>query len=237
MSHPSRSENAPQLAVGWWRAGLLKNRKAYNKQVVYYIMLDTITFKVFDAIQKSPAGVITLDILESLALCNRDVLKTILSRLNKAGKIIRLKRGAYATYPLVDAFVAAQWVFSGYLGLSTALYLHGFISEMPFKITVVTNAVSSSKVVGAYDFSAVALKDKAIGFERKGSFIVSTRAKTLFDCIYLPRYGVGEEKLVEAYRKKRLADKEWREFDSYVKKFARGKASKRFQELKKRIGG
>jgi len=200
-------------------------------------MLDTTTYRVFDAIRKSPAGIASLDILESLALCDRDVLKTILSRLNKAGKIVRLKRGTYATYPLVDAFAAAQGAFNGYLGLSAALYMHGFISEMPFRITVVTNAVSSSKAVGAYEFRAVALKNKAIGFERKDSFILSTRAKTLFDCIYLPRYGVGEKKLVEAYRKKQLTDKEWREFDSYVKKFAREKAVKRFQELKKRIRG
>ena len=111
------------------------------------MMLDSITLKVFLAIQRAPAGIITLDILESLNWCDRTTLKTILSRLNKAKKIVRLKRSVYSSYPLNDAFATGQALFNGYLGFSTALYLHKLITEIPFTITIVTTHTSTSKTI------------------------------------------------------------------------------------------
>lgn len=91
---------------------------------------------------------------------------------------------------------------------------------MPFTITVVTSFTSGPKVFGQYEFYAVSLKDKAIGFERLGPYVVSTRAKTLFDCLYLPMHGVEWKKLMAGYRENPLSKNEWHEFDLYVKKFS-----------------
>lgn len=200
-------------------------------------MLDSITSAVYQAILQSPSGITTLDILESLQLCSRSTLKTILSRLNKAKKIVRLKRGTYSVYPLTDAFAAAQMTFNGYLGFSTALYLHKFTTELPFTVFVATSSSSSSKIIGSFEFKAVALKEKAVGFERKGDCYISTRAKTLFDCIYLSNYAIEKEKLVNAFKEMPLNQKEWKEFHEYVKRFIKKKHRKRFNDFEKNIRG
>lgn len=198
-------------------------------------MLDSITYKVYKSIEGSPSGITTLDLLMSLQLCNPPTLKTILSRLNKAKKIVRLKRGVYATYPLVDAFITGQAMFNGYLGFSTALYLHGLITEVPFTVMIVTTNSSASKTIGGYEFKAIALKEKAVGFGQKEEYVISTRAKTLFDCIYLPAYSIEEEKLVNIFKEAKLSKKEWIEFKVYVEKFIKVRSKERFYEMKKRI--
>ena len=49
--------------------------------------------------------------------------------------------------------------------------MHRLITELPFAITVVTVYKSASKMIGAYEFRAVALKEKAIGFENLGTLL------------------------------------------------------------------
>lgn len=198
-------------------------------------MLESITQKVLHAIEKSPHGISSLDILESLHFCDTFTLKTTLSRLNKRGGITRLKRGIYASKPLRDAFAGAQATFKGYIGFSAALYLHNLITEIPFTVTVVTTNTSASRILGYYEFKAVSLKNKAVGFEIKDGYTVSTRAKTLFDCIYLPKYSIEEKKLVHSFREARVTGREWKEFEGYVKKFINKKARKKFYAIEKTI--
>lgn len=200
--------------------------------------MESLVTRIRDAIKNSPNGITTLDILEGLSICDSLTLKTTLSRLGKAGKIIRLKRGVYSTTPLTDAFAAAQSTFEGYIGFSSALYLHKLITESPFVITVVTKYKSSIKRFGSYEFRAVALKEKAIGFEELNSgIVVSTKAKTLFDCLYLERYSVEMNKLVDAYKMAQLTAKESREFDFYVEKFVPVGRRKRFEDSKRLVIG
>ncbi|MEM3555625.1 MAG: hypothetical protein QXF56_02820 [Candidatus Micrarchaeia archaeon] len=192
---------------------------------------------VLDAISASPYGIATLDVLESLKLSDSFTLKTTLSRLNKSGRIIRLKRGVYSIKPMRDPYACAQATFNGYLGFSTALYLHKLISEMPFSLIVVTTSTSKVKRFGEYEFRAVALDEKAIGFAKIGGYVISTRAKTLFDCLYLPRYSVEMDKLIATYKEAGLTGQEWREFNTYVKKFAKGKLAKRMEKVVNFIRG
>ncbi|MBI5636137.1 hypothetical protein HY993_04210 [Candidatus Micrarchaeota archaeon] len=192
---------------------------------------------VLQAIVKSRFGVSDLAFLESLKLTDSLSLKTTLSRLNKAGKILRLKRGVYSSNPLVDEFYCAQSVYNGYLGFSTALYLHKLITEVPFTIFVVTTSQSKSKNFGEYEFKAVSLKEKAIGFTRLGGYVVSTRPKTLFDCLYLPQYGVGEKKLIDCFKQAELSKKEWSEFDFFARKFCGKALSEKMLAVKARIRG
>ncbi|MBI5176677.1 hypothetical protein HY995_01160 [Candidatus Micrarchaeota archaeon] len=200
-------------------------------------MFQSLSERVRKAIEIAPSGIATLDVLDSLHLCGADTLKTTLNRLNKKGAIAGLKRGTYASLPLQDGFAAAQATFNGYLGFSSALYLHKITAEQPFTITIVTTATSASKTFGQYEFKAVALKEKAVGFQYEGALAVSTRGKTLFDCIYLPRYSIEHEKLVEAFGNARLSENEWNGFDGYVKRFATGKMAVRMREAKREIRG
>ncbi len=198
---------------------------------------EKVSVAVLKAIERAPLGVATLDVLESLQLCDNDTLKTTLSRLNTSGKIIRLKRGVYSTNPMQDSFSCAQSTFNGYLGFTSALYLHKLTTEVPFTITVVTRQDSGSKMFGQIEFKAISLKEKAIGFENKNPYVVSTRAKTLFDCLYLPRYSVEEKKLIAAFSEAKLTAKEWKEFDRYVKKFASQENAEKMKAAKKTIIG
>lgn len=177
-----------------------------------------ISQSVLDAIRSSPDGLASLDVLDSLGFCDRLTLKTTISRLNKSGRIMRLKRGVYSVKPMRDALACAQDAFNGYLGFSTAMRVHGLISEIPFTLFVVTPGVSKRVEFGDYEFQAVALGSKAVGFEKKGIYVVSSRAKTLFDCIYLPRYAVERAKLFDAFSRAGLTCLEWKEFDSYVER-------------------
>jgi predicted transcriptional regulator of viral defense system len=136
---------------------------------------------------------------------------------------------------MVDAFACAQAVFNGYISFSSALYLQKMIAEMPFSITVATSGPSDSRVCGQYEFRAVSLKEQAIGFRRMGNYDVSSRAKTLFDCLYLPRYSPGFEKLVEAYHSNPLSKEEWSEFGAYVQKFTTGHLRERMIVAQKKI--
>jgi len=196
-----------------------------------------LTEQVLKAVENSPNGIATLDVLDSLGVGNRQSLKITLSRLGKSGKIIRLKRGVYSSNPMKDMYACAQSLFNGYIGFASALYLHELISEMPFTVIVVTFGTSETKRIGNVEFRAVSLKDKAVGFERKGDYLVSTRAKTLFDCIYLPYYGIEEDKLVNAYEQVKLKQDEWNEFEKYCALFAKGKTALKMKEIEKKIRG
>lgn len=197
--------------------------------------MTTLTSALLKAIEQSPQGISTLDFLKSLGLSDEQTLKTLLSRLQKAHQIVRLKRGVYAHVPLQDSFAAAQATFSGYLGLSTALYLHKFISEVPFTLFVITRATSAVKKIGISEFRAVALRQRAIGFEQKGSYVLSTPAKTLFDCLILPQYALEEEKLITVFQGAGLTPREWKEFDWYVKKFLPLSKKNQAYAIKKKI--
>ncbi|MCL5442418.1 MAG: hypothetical protein M1603_01915 [Candidatus Marsarchaeota archaeon] len=191
--------------------------------------------KIGRAIENSPNGIAELETLESLQLCDKFTLKTTLSRLGKSNRIIRLKRGVYSSNPIRDTFIAAQCIYNGYIGFSSALYVHKLIAELPFTVTVVTTYKSASKVIGAYEFRAIAMKEKAIGFESMGELTVSTRAKTLFDCLYLERYSIERDKLIEAYKLAKLSSDELREFNSYVKRFVSEGRRAKFNMIKKEI--
>ncbi len=197
--------------------------------------MNKVTERVLSAIENAPDGIITLDVLESLRLCGAATLRTTLSRLGKAGRMIRLKRGTYATNPIRDAFAAAQEIFNGYLGFAGALYIRRLIAEMPFAIIIVTKNESASKTVSGYEMKAVAMGKKAVGFENVGNLVVSSRAKTLFDCAYLERYSIEREKLIEAYRTARLDSREWAEFRSYVRRFANVRDMRRLEEVEREI--
>jgi len=201
------------------------------------MLKNNVTQRLLKAIEGSPSGIASLDVLKSLALADERTLKTTLSRLGRSGRIIRLKRGAYSVNPIRDAYVCGLTLFRGYLGFTSALHLHGLITEVPFTVTVVTVADSKLKRIGEYEFRAVALGEKAVGFERKGEHVVSTRAKTLFDCIYLPDYSVERQKLVDIFKEAHLTAKEWREFRLYVAKFASNGQRAKMRAVEKEIRG
>ena len=195
-----------------------------------------VTEGVLAAIGFSPSGIAPLDVLASISPASRGTLLATLCRLAREKRIVRLKRGVYSVAPIRDGYAAAQAKFGGYIAFSSALRLHGLISEEPFTIMVATPNSSQLAREGNLEFRAVALKERAVGSERIGSHEVSSRAKTLFDCLLLPQYSVEIEKLADAYSRAGMGKSEWREFGMYVKRFGRRKA-KAMLEFEKKVRG
>ncbi len=180
---------------------------------------ENVTEGILRAISASQSGIANLEMLDSLRLCSRGSLLATLCRLGKQKRIIRLKRGAYSTNPIQDGYAAAQVKFAGYIGFASALRLHGLIAEEPFTIIVVTPNLSKTAQIENMEFRAVALGNRAFGTVRIGRYNVSSKAKTLFDCLFLPHYSVPEAVLAEAYSHAGMKSAHWREFNDYAKKF------------------
>lgn len=195
-----------------------------------------VTGGVLAAIELSPSGIAPLDVLASISPASRGTLLATLCRLAREKRVVRLKRGVYSVAPIRDGYAAAQAKFGGYIAFSSALRLHGLISEEPFTITVATPVVSKAVRAGNLEFRAVALKERAVGSVKVGAHEVSSRAKTLFDCLYLPRYSVEKEKLAGAYSRAGMGKGEWREFGMYAKRFG-GRKAKAMLEFGKRVRG
>jgi len=186
-------------------------------------MKEKTTDAIIHAVERSPGGLARLEVMRSLRLCDDATLKTLLCRLGKDGRILRVKRGLYSANPIMDPFRLGIALFGGYLAFTSALYIHGLITEVPFEVVVATPHLSKVKTIGVHSYRAVAIAKKAVGFEQKGPYLVSTPAKTLYDCLALPRYSVGNEKLLEAFAVRGLSGKEKEEFRQYLKMFGRPK--------------
>jgi len=215
---------------------------------------EKVTEGVLKTLEMSPNGIAALDVLASLKLASRGTLLATICRLTREGRMVRLKRGAYSVAPIRDGYAAAQAKFGGYIAFASALRLHGLITEEPFTIMVATPKTSKIVRMGNLEFRAVALGKRAVGSERIGAHEVSNRAKTLFDCLFLPQYSAEMEKLEEAYAcagRTKSADglgprwdrnsnpmtkEEWREFARYVKRFG-GRKGKMMREFEKRVRG
>jgi predicted transcriptional regulator of viral defense system len=189
---------------------------------------------VLRAIEASPAGIARLDVLASLRLASRGTLLATLCRLGNEGRVARLKRGTYSAMPIRDGYACAQAKFGGYIAFASALKLHGLITEEPFTIAVATPSLSRIARIGNLEIRAVALGEKAQGAIEMGGRLVSSRAKTLFDCLLVPRYGVETPKLEGAYAAAGLSKAEWAEFESYVSRFG-GKKAMKMREFAKKV--
>lgn len=175
-------------------------------------------------------GIATVGVLAGLRLCSRQTLHVMLNRMVRKKWLVRVKRGIYAVAPdyfqpargVEDVFYTAQLVYPGYLAFSTALYLHGLLEETPFTLYVATNDVSGKKVMpGGFEVQAVALGRTAVGAQHKeGGYALSTKAKTLFDCLRFPEYAGGYSRITNAFFTARLHNAEWREFARYFQAFA-----------------
>ncbi len=181
--------------------------------------------QIYFSVEKSANGIVRFETLKNLNLCSENTLKVILNRMVKKGWFKRLKRGTYLIQSFGfesngDPIAVAQAVFNGYLGFGSALYFHGIADEYPFTVFIVTNSTSKTVPFGSFELKAVALKDKAVGFETKNGIVVSTIAKTLFDCFYLPEYAGGYSKILKAFYNARMDEKQLKEFKFYVERFA-----------------
>lgn len=192
------------------------------------IPLSKLEQKIYYAFSKGE--VISTQDIYKLKLSTRNTVRKTIVPLIKKNYLLRLKKGLYLILDerggIEDPMALGEYIFGGYLGLSTALYIYGLIEEQPFTVYVVTENQSRSRTIGNYEFKAVALRDKAVGFTKYRHYTISTRAKTLFDSFYFSGY-VGYYNIAKSIYYAKLTAKEWNEFLYYIKKFGSNALSQR----------
>ena len=137
--------------------------------------------------------IVSLDSIKEIGILRRGSLPTILHRLGRKGFIIRLSKGRYyitkdRTYNRL--FVGSNIVENSYIAMESALFVYGAIKTVPIAIQVATN-LEFLKVrnVGNERYVLIPFGKLAVGYIiSKEGYKISTRGKTLFDCLYKIKY-------------------------------------------------
>ena len=136
--------------------------------------------------------IVSLNSIRAIKVINKNSLSTILHRLAKNGFVIGLSRGRY--YITKDKGydrlqVGSNLVASGYIGLESALFIYGAIKSVPISTSVVTSLKTLKiKTIVNDKYILVPFGRLAIGYHLKNNYKISSKGKTLFDCIYKIRY-------------------------------------------------
>lgn len=189
--------------------------------------------RIIDAVDKLPC--FSLDDLAAVE-SNKDYLKNILSRYEKMGKVIRLKKGLFVTRRYLEGkgagiaretfleFLANFLYSSSYLSLEYILDKHSLITDAPFSLTSVAKNKTArfSNKLGSFSYRKIK-NDLFVGFNvvSKGGFDIleATKAKALFDFLYLRKNNLPVKEAVEELRLnlEHLTKSDIKEFKKYIK--------------------
>jgi len=157
---------------------------------------------IFDSAKKLP--VFSLDDLASVET-DRHYLRVLLSRYEKTGKTIRLKKGLYVSKEYLDElgkrglmsayleFLACMLYAPSYLSMEYVLHEHGMLTDMPVAFTSATTkkTASISNALGTFRYHTLR-DDLYSGYEltNVGDFSIAkaTKSKALFDFLYLRKH-------------------------------------------------
>jgi len=167
---------------------------------------------------------------------NRTYLVILISRYIKSGKVVRLKKGIYTTREYLDSiekkgnllpfyfeFIANILYQPSYLSLEYILSKHNLITEMTTNFTSITTKKTQylSNAFGNFSYHHIK-KELFCGFEifKKGEFAIlrATKAKALFDFLYLRKNSLSGESAIEELRLnlENISKNEMKELKKYV---------------------
>ncbi len=158
-----------------------------------------------------------------------DHLRVLVQRLQRKGWLTALGKGVYLRLPasaalegkvyLEDPFKVALKLFRGYLAFQSALKIHGLSDYQPFTVYVATeNKSQTVSLLEQYEIKAITFRERYAGYEAKDGYLVSTVAKTFFDCFFHSVYAGGYPEILKSLHSCDSMD--WQEFLKYLKKFA-----------------
>ncbi len=149
-----------------------------------------------------------------------NLIKTIHNLIGKS-VFLSIKRGLYYVIKpgsSADMFIVAKYAFEGYIGFDTALFLYGASPSYPAKMKIATaNGGYKKRIVGNVEFEGIPLGRLCYGEVELDGKTVSSKAKTVFDCIYK----IDEVEDVGALFRmvKILGDEDFDEFLVHAKRF------------------
>jgi len=144
----------------------------------------------------SSGSVVTFDILNEIVkqkgLMKQSILKKTINTLSKKGVLVRIVRGTYAVQKdsEFDPYSIARYLSPGaYVGFESAMSIYGYKTSITSTIKVVTGRKSfASKKINGYKYIMIPMEEMAFGSVFINGIAVSSKAKTLFDCMYKPKY-------------------------------------------------
>ncbi|MDE1863558.1 MAG: type IV toxin-antitoxin system AbiEi family antitoxin domain-containing protein [Thaumarchaeota archaeon] len=142
----------------------------------------------------------------------RDSVNTALYRLRKKGRIEEIERGKYLLIPAKAGYegkwaempfvIASKIVDPYYIGFWSALNYWGMTEQVPSVTFVVTTKRKRNLEYGSLRFKFITLSnDRFFGYveEEAGGeeFRVSSREKTVVDCLIYPKYCGGIDEVIK----------------------------------------
>lgn len=144
-------------------------------------------------------------------------LRIALSRLEKRGSIIRLKKGIYTSTKFVEStsgrgmttafieFIATRIYAPSYLSLDYVLYENNVLTEVPFSLTLITKNKTYTVQNNLGRFIYHKIKDGLFcGYQtvRKNGYIYykADKVKALFDFLYLRKDRIFNREMAEELR-------------------------------------
>jgi predicted transcriptional regulator of viral defense system len=176
----------------------------------------------------------------------RAYLNIILSRQVKRGTMVRLRKNLYVAKNYLDTaekkgffsdyveFTANKLYSPSYLSLDYVLHEHNMLTELPRNITSVALRKTDqfSNELGNFIYHKIK-EELYLGFKvvKKGNFSIlkATKAKALFDFLYLRKRLIVDQKAVSELRLNldELTKSDFRELKGYVEL----EGSKRMKEI------
>ena len=148
---------------------------------------------------------------------DKNYLKTLFFRYKKAGKLVSLKKGMYVTKEYIDTiqksgvfpsyieFISGILYEPSYLSLDYVLYQHNVLTEIPVNFTLISKKKTArfSNRFGIFFYHKMK-SNLFCGFEilHKGDFTIykATKAKALFDFLYLRKNAIFDRSSAKALR-------------------------------------
>ena len=169
---------------------------------------------LLDELSKKKA--FTIEDAEQISHANKDVLKVILSRLEKKGWIERIEKGKYIIIPLgaeKGKYTLHEFVLGSYLvdpciiSYWSALNYYGFTEQIPRTVFIQTTSRKKHQEVTIFGitYKIVRVKEEKIFGIEKAWFEdtkinLTNREKTIIDCLDKPQYAGGIIEVAKALR-------------------------------------
>jgi len=134
----------------------------------------------------------TLNDLAKISKQRREVLKVILYRLVKSGKLMRVQRNFYILPEKVSEIkkIANQIYYPSYLSFESALALWGILSQIPYNLTFATILKPKSLIFENRKIEYRKLKKELFfGYNFKNGLYLAEPEKALLDTFYLASLG------------------------------------------------
>jgi len=168
------------------------------------------TFQILEKLKFFNKAYYTIADLEKIFSLTRESLFVTLSRLEKAGEIIRLRKGLYQlagkSFDLEK--IASQIYQPSYLSFETGLAKYGILSQIPYVLTLATTNRPQKIIIQGRSVEYRRLKKELFfGFSLENGVYLASPEKALLDELYFIAKGratldVEELDLGEIDRKK-----------------------------------